>query len=163
MSADFTRLYIQYIFAVGDSNSLISKDWELELVKSVTSVLREKRQIPIIVKCLHDHIHIFVVVKPDISIQMLADEIRSETAAFINNKRFTKKPFQWQDAYGAFSYSKTRTNDVYLYLQAQERYHAKRTFREEFVEFLRINAIDYDVSTLPKGLEEFSLATEPGN
>lgn len=160
MSADFTRLYIQYIFAVGSIDCLISKEWELELVKHITANLRDKHQIPIIVKCSHDHIHVFVVLKPEVSVAQLGREIREESAAFINKQGFLKSPFFWQDEYGAFSYSKTRTNDVYVYLQAQERYHTKRTFREEFLEFLRINAIDFDVNTLPKGLEEFTLATE---
>lgn len=160
MPAIYTQIYVQYIFAVGNADSLISKDWEDALHKQIAAHLRISGHTPIIIKGSHDHIHVFAVVNPHISVDDLAKDIMDSSAAFVNGLDHSKKAFSWQPIYGAFSYGKTRTNDVYLYIQAQDRYHTKRTFREEFVEFLRLFGLDYDQSQLPRGLEEFNMVAE---
>jgi putative transposase len=160
MSGAFTQIYIQFIFAVGNKDCLISKEWEDQLFKHISSFLKQSGHTPIIIKGSHDHIHIFTAMRPDVAIQELAETIKADSAEFVNKAGLIKKEFSWQSGYGAFSYSKTRTNDVYLYIQHQDRFHAKRTFREEFIEFLRLAAIDYDPNQLPKGYEEFTMTQD---
>lgn len=160
MSGVFSQLYIQFIFAVGNKDCLISRDWENELYKHISAFLRNEGHVPIIIKGSHDHIHIFAVITPDKALTDVAEAIKSDSQKFINDSGFLKTAFSWQSGMGAFTYSKTRTNDVYLYIQSQDRYHSKRTFREEFIEFLRLYNIDYDTTQLPLGLEEFTMVLD---
>jgi hypothetical protein len=52
--------------------------------------------------------------------------------------------FNWQKGYGAFSYSKKQVSDVIKYILNQEEHHHKKTFKEEYLEFLKLFAIEYD-------------------
>ena len=52
--------------------------------------------------------------------------------------------FEWQRGFGAFSYSKSHTNNVYNYILNQEEHHKKQSFREEYIEFLNKFEVDYD-------------------
>jgi putative transposase len=160
MSHAFTQIYVQFILAVGNLDSLIGKEWANELNKHISSFLRKNGHVPIIVKGSHDHIHIFAVLSPTVSMEAAVDAIKLDAAKFVNESGFIKKKFSWQKGYGAFTYSKIRTNDVYLYIQQQDRYHTKRTFREEFIEFLRLSGIEYDPIDLLKGYEEFSMTMD---
>ena len=74
----------------------------------------------------------------------LIRDIKNNTTNFINEKKFLRTKFQWQEGYGVFSYSHSAINNVYNYILNQEAHHHKKTFREEYIEFLRKFEIEYD-------------------
>ena len=52
--------------------------------------------------------------------------------------------FSWQEGYGVFSYSHSQIETVYNYILNQEEHHRKKTFREEYIDFLERFGIEYD-------------------
>jgi len=52
--------------------------------------------------------------------------------------------FGWQDGYGAFTVSKSKLPEVVRYIQTQRAHHHKKTFQEEYLEFLDEHGIEYD-------------------
>ena len=62
----------------------------------------------------------------------------------INEKKFLRSPFYWQEGYGAFSYAKSQLDSVVKYILNQPEHHKKKTFRQEYVEFLERFEIEYD-------------------
>jgi hypothetical protein len=52
--------------------------------------------------------------------------------------------FAWQEGYGAFSVSASQTGDVIRYIKNQAKHHAKRSFEQEFLEFLEKYGVAYD-------------------
>jgi putative transposase len=54
------------------------------------------------------------------------------------------KNFYWQNGYGAFSVSQSAVNTVKKYIANQKEHHKKKTFKEEYVEFLEKYEIEYD-------------------
>jgi putative transposase len=56
-----------------------------------------------------------------------------------------QKPlFAWQEGYGAFTVSQSQLEAVKKYITNQEEHHRKRTFQEEYLEFLQKNGVEYD-------------------
>jgi len=55
-----------------------------------------------------------------------------------------KGKFQWQEGYGAFSYSRSQRNDVINYIMKQEDHHIKKTFKEEYLELLKKFEIEFN-------------------
>ena len=53
--------------------------------------------------------------------------------------------FAWQEGYGAFSYSHSQIDEVVKYIKSQEEHHRKKTFKEEYLEFLEKFGIEYDI------------------
>ncbi|MNL48124.1 Transposase IS200 like protein [compost metagenome] len=70
--------------------------------------------------------------------------IKQDSSKWINTNKFSKRHFEWQEGYGAFSYSKSQLNAVVNYIQSQELHHKKKTFREEYINFLEKFEVDYD-------------------
>lgn len=91
-----------------------------------------------------DHVHIFIGMRPTQSISDLLQDIKGNSSKWINEKKFLKVKFEWQEGYGAFSYSKSQVNTVINYIKKQEQHHAVKSFREEFLEFLTLHEIEYD-------------------
>jgi hypothetical protein len=74
----------------------------------------------------------------------LLQDIKGSSSKWINEKKFLKVKFEWQEGYGAFSYAKSQVDTVINYIKNQERHHTGKTFREEYLEFLKLYEIDYD-------------------
>jgi len=136
MPGTFSQVYIQVVFAVKGRENLIDKSWRDELHKYLAGIIKGKEQKSIIVNGVADHIHCFIGLKPSMAISDLVRDIKNNSTNFINEKRFVKAKFSWQEGYGVFSYSHSQINDVYSYILNQEEHHKKKTFKEEYLEFL---------------------------
>ena len=90
-----------------------------------------------------DHTHIFLSMKPNMAISDVVRTIKSNSSSFLKDRNLVKD-FSWQEGYGAFSYAKSQTKNVIDYVLNQAEHHKKRTFKEEYVEFLNKFEIDYD-------------------
>jgi REP element-mobilizing transposase RayT len=91
-----------------------------------------------------DHLHLLIGVRPHQSISDLMQDVKGSSSKWINEKKFLNSKFEWQEGYGAFSYAKSPVKNVIEYINNQEMHHQKRTFREEYLEFLKKYDIDYD-------------------
>ncbi len=144
MAGTFSQIYIQIVFAVNGRQNLISKNWKDELHKYIAGIIKGKEQKPIIVNGMPDHIHAFIGLKPSMAISDLVRDIKNNSTNFINDKRFVRGKFSWQEGYGAFSYSHSHIKNVYNYILNQEKHHKKKTFREEYLQFLKKFEIEYN-------------------
>jgi len=91
-----------------------------------------------------DHIHIFFGMRPIQSLSELMQDIKGDSSKWVNQKALVKSRFSWQEGYGAFSYSKSHIDHVIEYIKNQEKHHKKKSFIEEYHEFLEKFGIDYD-------------------
>ena len=144
MAGTFSQIYIQIVFAVKGRENLIGNGWKTELHKYIAGTIKGKEQKPIIVNGMADHIHAFVGLRPAMAISDLARDIKNNSAKFINEKGWVKGKFGWQEGYGAFSYSHSQIGNVYDYILNQEEHHKKKTFKEEYLEFLEKFEIGFD-------------------
>lgn len=136
MAGTFSQLYIQYVFAVNGRNCLLKKEWRNEVFKYISGIIKGKNQKPIIVNGVSDHVHVFVGLKPSICPSDLIRDIKNNSSNFINDQKFMRSKFNWQDGFGAFSYSHSHIENVYQYILNQETHHKHTTFREEYLDFL---------------------------
>ena len=153
MSGTFSQIYIQVVFAVKGRENLIAKEWKDELHKYIAGIIKGKDQKSIIVNGMPDHIHIFVGLRPSMSISDLVRDIKNNSSNFINEKKFVKGKFSWQEGYGAFSYAHSQIETVYNYILNQEEHHKKKTFREEYTDFLNKFEVTYNEKYLFEWLE----------
>lgn len=91
-----------------------------------------------------DHVHVLIGMRPTQTVSDLMQDIKSGSSKWINESKLVKGKFEWQEGYGAFSYSSSQIDDVVKYIENQEEHHRKRTFREEYVDFLQKFKVDYD-------------------
>ncbi len=143
MSGTFSQIYIQIVFAVKSRESLIHKHWEEELYKYISGIITNKGQKILAINGMPDHIHILIGMKPICCLSDLVREIKKSSNEFIKEKKFVKGKFQWQEGYGAFSYSHSNLDNVIKYIITQKEHHKKKTFKEEYLEFLNKFEINF--------------------
>ena len=143
MANTYHQLYIQIVFAVKGRNSFIKETFREELQKYMAGIIAAKNQKLYAIYCMPDHAHLFVSINPDMSISKLTGEIKSNSSRFLKEKGFLNK-FDWQEGFGAFSYSKSQAPKVVQYILNQPEHHKKQTFREEYLQFLDMFGIEYD-------------------
>ena len=144
MPNTFSQIYIQVVFAVKYRKAIIHQSWEDDLYKYITGIIQNKGQKLIAINGMPDHIHIFIGMKPSCNLSDLVREIKKASNGFINDKKLTATNFQWQEGFGAFSYSQSHIDYVVKYINNQKQHHTKQTFKEEYLDFLQKFAIEYD-------------------
>ena len=96
------------------------------------------------INSMPDHVHILVGITPDIALSDLVRDIKVSATKFINQKRWVRGQFKWQEGFGAFTYSHSQLGDVVTYIQNQEAHHSCRTFKEEYLELLKRFDVTYN-------------------
>jgi len=144
MPGTFSQIYIQIVFSVKGRENLINDKWNKELHKYIAGIIKGKKQKPIIVNGMPDHIHAFIGLRPSMAISDLVRDVKNNSSNFINDHKFVKGKFAWQEGYGAFSYSQSHIGQVYNYILNQESHHKKKTFKEEYMEFLKKFDVPFD-------------------
>jgi putative transposase len=137
MANTFSQIYLQFVFAVRDRHCLIKKENKEELHKYITGLVSNREAKMLAVHCMPDHAHLFVGFRPVISISDFVKEIKVETNEFINGKQWIKGKFGWQEGYGVFSYSHSHIHSVINYIKNQETHHRKKSFKDEYIDFLQ--------------------------
>ena len=144
MPNTYSQIYIQIVFAVKGREHFIKEPFREELQKYMTGIVTNKKQKLYAIYCMPDHTHLFVSIKPDIAISDLTRDIKANSSSFIKEKKFASSQFSWQEGFGAFSYSKSQAPDVVNYVLNQPAHHQKKTFKEEYLDFLYRFGIEYD-------------------
>lgn len=144
MANTYTQIHVQAIFVVGTRVALIHTDWKDELYKYITGIVQANNHKLLAINGMPDHLHVFFGMRPTQSLSDLMQDIKGSSSKWINDKKFVKGKFEWQEGYGAFSYSKSQVNDVIAYIQNQDKHHQKLSFIEEYKDFLKKFEVDYD-------------------
>lgn len=144
MAGTVTQIYVQAVFAVKGRYNLLQKPWRDDVFKYMAGIIKNKGQKPIIVNGVADHAHLFVGLKPSMAVSDLIRDVKNSTSNFINEQKWISGRFAWQEGYGAFSYAHSQVETVYNYILNQEEHHRKRTFREEYLEFLEKFQVPYE-------------------
>ena len=92
-----------------------------------------------------DHCHCLVSLGADQTMQKVMQLIKGESSFWINKEQLTQEKFQWQSEYFAVSVSESSINRVRNYIKNQERHHSKKTFQEEYDEFILKDLMMYNL------------------
>jgi REP element-mobilizing transposase RayT len=90
-----------------------------------------------------DHIHILIGYNVNQLIPDLLEEIKTSSNSWIKGGRLSKFKFEWQKGYGAFTHSRSQIDTVAKYILIQEDHHKTKPFKEEYLEILLKNNIEF--------------------
>jgi putative transposase len=153
MPNTYSQLFAQIVSTVQGRPNLIAPVHREEIHKYITGIVTPRNQKLMSIFCMPDHVHILIGLKPSIAISDLVRDIKAGSSQFINEQKWVKGKFNWQEGFGAFSYSKSQVPAVIKYIQNQEAHHKKRTFKEEYLSFLKKFEIDYNEKYLFEWIE----------
>jgi REP element-mobilizing transposase RayT len=144
MTHTYTQVYVHLVFGVGDRNSRISTDEKSIIEQYICGIVTSLNSTPLAVYCNPDHCHLLVGLHPQWSISDLAKIVKTKSSKWLNERRKHTPRFHWQSGYGAFTCHRSKLKAVIQYIRNQHEHHRFKTFREEFIEFLKAADVEYD-------------------
>ncbi len=148
MANTYTQCYVHVVFAPKNREALIKKEWKDDLEKYITGIVQNNSHKLLAIYAMENHVHILIGYNVNQLIPKLVEEIKTSSNAWVNQNRFSKFKFEWQLGYGAFTHSKSQIDSVVKYILNQENHHKKKSLREEYLEILAKNDINYNEAYL---------------
>ncbi|PZX61157.1 REP element-mobilizing transposase RayT [Algoriphagus ratkowskyi] len=153
MPNTYTKMYCQAVFAVKHRKAVIQDAFKGDLYAVIGNLVNETEAKILIVNGHFDHVHCLFQFFPKQSVSDIMKNAKAKSSKWINESQLLENRFEWQSAFGAFTYSEKEIQKVFDYVKNQEMHHQKMTFREEYLMMLKAHAIDFSPEYLFKELE----------
>jgi putative transposase len=144
MANTYTTLYYHIIFSTKNRVACIKPEIESRVWSYIGGVTRAHNMTALQVGGIEDHIHALVMASATLSPSQIAQYLKGDSSKWIHEEFPELRGFAWQDGYGAFTVSKSNLPDVIRYIESQREHHHRRTFQEEYLDFLKRHGVDYD-------------------
>jgi putative transposase len=148
MAQSFTNLIYHIVFSTKDRKPLITDAHQSRLYDYIGGTIRELGGISLAINGTEDHVHLLVKMRPDKALSDVLRDLKANTSGWMHDVFPGLKYFSWQRGYGAFTVSQSNVEKVRDYIARQKEHHQKKSFRDEFKEFLQANDIEYDEGDL---------------
>jgi putative transposase len=143
MPSTHLSLHYHLIFSTKDRMAFMYKDWRGRLHTYMGGIIKDMGGVPEMIDGVEDHIHLLVGLRATHRLADVLKDLKSSSSKWVHEE--LKKPlFSWQEGYGAFTVSASQIEAVKNYIANQEDHHRKKTFQEEYIEFLKQSDVEYD-------------------
>jgi putative transposase len=144
MSQSFTNLLYHIIFSTKERRPIITIDNQPRLYEYIGGIVRGTGGIALGINGTEDHVHLLAKLPPDRALSDVLRELKSNATGWMHNVFPRLADFSWQRGYGAFTVSQSNLKQAQRYLARQKDHHRKVSTRNEFINFLKANRIEYD-------------------
>ena len=146
MSHSYSSNRIHLIFSTNDREKRIFPELQTKLWPYMAGIARNHVFQAIKIGGAEDHVHSLLLLPPAIPLAKAVQILKSCSSKWLNETRAAGKDFAWQEGYGAFSVSASQTEDVIRYIEGQAAHHAKQSYEDEFIEFLKRYGVEFDLA-----------------
>jgi putative transposase len=144
MSDSYTNLLYHIVFSTKDRRPLITPAYEVRLYDYLGGTIRKLGGISLELNGTEDHVHLLAKLRPDCALSEVLRNLKANATGWMHDVFPSLKNFSWQRGYGAFTVSQSNVDAVRQYISRQKEHHQKISFRDEFIQFLQENGIEYD-------------------
>ncbi len=144
MPQSFTKLYAHLIFSTKNRQPFLDEQIRIRVHGYLATIIRNLDSPYVVVGGVADHVHILFDMGKFHTPLEFVEQVKRESSKFVKTLGADYKNFYWQRGYGIFSVSPTHLSNAEHYVRNQEDHHKKRTFQDEFKEFLKRYEIEYD-------------------
>lgn len=134
----FIKIWIHLIFSTKNRAHIITKDLKPVILSHIRKNAESKNIYLDSINCVSDHIHMLVSLKGEQCISKVTMLLKGESSFWVNDNKLSNIKFEWQDEFIAVSIGESSLNKVRKYIADQEEHHRKKTFAEEYEEFIKV-------------------------
>jgi len=143
MSSTHLSLHIHVVFGTKHQRALIVPEWRSRLHAYMGGAAKTLDVVPEAIGGVADHVHLLLGIRATHTLADVIRDIKRTSSTWIH-ETIGERQFEWQDGYGAFTVSASLLQTVKDCIARQEEHHRKKTFQEEYVEFLKLSGVKYD-------------------
>jgi putative transposase len=144
MSQSFTNLIYHIVFSTKERRPLITSAYEPRLYEYIGGIIRGTDGIALGINGAEDHVHVLAKLRPDRALSDVLRDLKCNATGWMHDVFPEVSDFSWQRGYGAFTVSQSNVEEVRRYLQRQKEHHHKFSSRDEFIQLLKVNGIDFN-------------------
>ena len=133
----YIKILIHAVWATKDRKPLMTKEIKDALCNHIRENCALKNIHLINVNGWLNHLHCFISMSTEQNVATLMNLIKGESSFWANKNLKFNEHFGWQDDYFAVSVSQSHFDIVNNYISNQEEHHRKKTFQEEYDEFIK--------------------------
>jgi REP element-mobilizing transposase RayT len=132
----FVKVWIHFVWSTKNRHPFLTDTIRAKVLHHIRENARDKNIHIDFINGYLEHLHCLISLGTDQTIDKIMQLIKGESSFWINKNKLTKLKFGWQDEYFAVSISESNLESVRRYIAGQEEHHRKRSFDEEFEDFL---------------------------
>jgi REP element-mobilizing transposase RayT len=144
MPQSLARLHIHLIFSTKHRERSISDSIRDPLHAYMAGVLQNLKCHPVLINSVEDHVHLLFDLARTVTVSEAVEEVKKSSSKWMKTQGSEFGSFAWQQGYGAFAVSESNVESVRKYIANQKEHHQRKTFQEEYREFLVKHQISYD-------------------
>ncbi len=133
----YIKIWIHLIWTTKERQPLLKKEIRLKIFNHIRENALSKGIHLDFINGYTDHVHTLISLKSDQMIAKVAQMLKGESSHWINQTELLNVKFEWQDEYIAVSVSESIVDKVREYIKNQEAHHRKKSFSEEYREFMK--------------------------
>jgi putative transposase len=142
MSHTYVSGLVHCVFSTKHRCNLIAPEIQPQLWEFLGGIARKNGFKALIVGGTGNHVHLLLSLPATVPLAKAIQLIKGASSHWMNETH--THDFAWQEGYGAFTVGISQKNHTIAYIQSQAEHHAKRSFEEEFVAFLKKHDVQYD-------------------
>lgn len=141
MSHSYNKIWIHAVYATKDRAPLINPSIENEFYDYQRQQLIEMECPVRIMNGMPEHVHVLFLQNPKMAIADIMKQVKGSSSHWMNGENLISEKFAWQTGYAAFSVSESQLEKVSQYILNQKEHHRKKTFAEEYEEFILLHGL----------------------
>ena len=134
----FAKIMIHLVWSTKNRMPVLRNEIRPQLLNHLRSNAITKGISIDFLNCHLDHVHCLISLSVDQNISQVVKLLKGESSHWINVEKLVPGKFAWQDEYFAVSVSESKVQIVQEYIRNQEAHHRKKSYQDEYEEFLRI-------------------------
>ena len=134
--------YVHCVFSTKGRRNTIPADRQTDLWSYLGGIARKNGFKVIAAGGTENHLHVLLSLPATLPLAKSVQLLKGGSSKWLNDTG--ADGFAWQQGYGGFSVGLSQQTATIAYINAQPTHHAKRSFEEEFVAFLKKHGIEYD-------------------
>jgi REP element-mobilizing transposase RayT len=144
MPQSLTRLHVHLVFSTKNREPIITDSVRPSLHAYMATVLQNLNCHPVLINSVEDHIHLLFELARTVSVSQAVEDVKKSSSKWIKEQGPEFRTFAWQSGYGVFAVSESNVEIVRQYIANQREHHRKKTFQDEYRQFLERHRIPFD-------------------
>ncbi|MBR4218781.1 MAG: IS200/IS605 family transposase [Bacteroidales bacterium] len=144
MAQSLCRIYLHIIFHTKTTSPVIDEEHIPQMHAYIGALVNTTGCQVLCVGGTENHIHVLLMFSKNETVAHIVEEVKRNSSRWIKTISPKYEKFAWQGGYAAFSVSQSQVDTAIEYIRNQAEHHKKRSFKDEYLEFLRLYKIEYD-------------------
>ena len=144
MPQSLAHLHVHLVFRTKNRERIITDVVRVPLHGYMATVLKNLGCAPVLINSVEDHAHLLFDLSRTVAISRAVEDIKKASSKWIKTQGPEFLDFAWQAGYGAFAVSESNVDAVREYIANQREHHSRKTFQQEYIQFLERHQIAFD-------------------